>query len=202
MRSDAKPRRPSVARELDWRLRSGSDQIAVDDSPLVDVVLAAGIPGHSEILGGGARVSTVVKYPAAGEAGGRAADRGHRDLGPQEAFAASTKTAPPPASHISPPARMSTSLSDGSSSARAASGSIRTPPMVVMGLRASPIATTSKGSPVKRPVRRSTSRRPTSESLNVSKSATWAVRLLNLETFPFEDHVSRRVEEQQACEPG
>ena len=70
---------------------------------------------------------------------------------------------------------MSRALAAGSSSVSVMSGSIRTPPMVMIGSVVSATVTTSNGVPVKRPVRNSASRCPTSQSASESYRATWIV---------------------------
>ena len=55
--------------------------------------------------------------------------------------------------------------------------------MVVTGARDSATAMTANGTPVKRPVRSSVSRRAISQSAMVSYRATWAVRGPGTEAF-------------------
>ena len=68
-------------RELHGRLRAGGDEVAVGDRALVDVAVTPAVAGGRQVFGSGAGVVSLVKQPGAGEAGGCAADRRHRDAG-------------------------------------------------------------------------------------------------------------------------
>ena len=120
-------------------------------------------------------MAACVQQAGAREPGGRAADRRHRHAGVEEAPRSLGERL---AAALVPQLRAgqdSSALSAGSSSASVMSGTIRTPPMLVIGSALSATVTISNGVPVKRPVRSSTSRWPNSQSATVSYKATCAI---------------------------
>ena len=154
--------------ELHGRLRPRRDQVAVDDCALVDVVIAARVAGRRQVLGGRARVPALVEQPGAGEARRRAADGGHRNAGLEEPLRGSGERHPSAGIPQLAAGEHEDVARAGSRSSSSASGTMRTPPMVVIGSRDSATVTTSKRVPVKRPVWSSARRCPSSQSASVS----------------------------------
>ena len=165
--------------ELHGRLWAGGDEITVHDCAFVDVIVAARVSGGHEVLRCRAGVAALVQKAGSGDTGCGTADSRHWNPGVQESAAAAANAAPPPTSHMSAPGSMSRLLSAGSRSSRIMSGMMRSPPIVVISWRDSAAVRMFHGLPVKRPVRSSTRRWPTSQSARVSYMARCATEFID-----------------------
>ena len=144
MRSSASPSRSSTAR-ANWTGDCGPAviEVAVDDGARVDVAVAARVARHREVLGRGARVRALVEQAGAREAGGGAADRGDRHAGGEEALRRRGERG---AAVRVPqlPARQDQQVAAGRVEVgEQRVGTIRSPPIVVIGAGDSATVTTS-----------------------------------------------------------